>query len=123
MPLPGPGRGRGALDGRRAGGGLPRALDPYAPPLADAASHRGHHRGIRGARGAGWPGCGDGRANAGRAALAGKNAELTAANARVSEALGRETAARGEAIDSLYQALLGENPPCGLRARWAIGAR
>ncbi len=43
-----------------------------------------------------------------RAALAGKNAELTAANARVSEALGRETAARGEAIDSLYQALLGE---------------
>ena len=38
--VPGPGRRRGAVDGRRAGLGLARALDADAAALADAAPHR-----------------------------------------------------------------------------------
>ena len=42
--LPGAGRGRRAVGGRRAGHGLPRALDAQTVPLADAAPHRGDRR-------------------------------------------------------------------------------
>ena len=88
--VPGAGRGRGAVDGRRAGLGLGRAVDAEAAALADAAPHRrDRHGGGRAGRRGGAVG-GAGRADAGqRPVVASLTREtkastaLAAANARL----------------------------------------
>ena len=88
--LPGPGRGRGAVDGRRAGDGLGRALDADTVALADAAPHRGdRRRGGRAGRSGGAGGC-TGRADTSQPELSASltretraSADLAAANARL----------------------------------------
>ena len=64
--LPGAGRGHRAVDGRRAGLGLARALDAETVALADAAPHRGDRRGGGGAGRGGRAGGGAGRAGPGQ---------------------------------------------------------